>query len=212
MSIAGRRAENQDAVCLRPDLGLFVVADGMGGYEGGEIASRLAVSSIEELVGRSAADNAVWPYPADLAFGPVENEEITKGYEYEKGKYVLIDQKEIDDLKLESKQTIELVRFVDEDAIDTRYFETPYYLLPDGTFAGLCIDNADHGKPEKSWLGSGCDVCRLASSVLLPVPAVDHARMPCDCRDIDFPIRTAVLDLVILRPGSPVRGPPSAFA
>jgi DNA end-binding protein Ku len=67
--------------------------------------------------------------------GPVENEEITKGYEYEKGKYVLIDQQEIDDLKLESKQTIELVRFVDEDAIDTRYFETPYYLLPDGDLA-----------------------------------------------------------------------------
>jgi DNA end-binding protein Ku len=67
--------------------------------------------------------------------GPVENEEITKGYEYEKGKYVLIDQKEIDDLKLESKQTIELVRFVDEDAIDIRYLETPYYLMPDGDMA-----------------------------------------------------------------------------
>jgi DNA end-binding protein Ku len=67
--------------------------------------------------------------------GPVENEEITKGYEYEKGKYVLVDQKEIDELKLESKQTIELVRFVDEDAIDVRYYETPYYLLPDGDMA-----------------------------------------------------------------------------
>jgi len=67
--------------------------------------------------------------------GPVENEEITKGYEYEKGKYVLIDQTEIDELKLESKQTIELARFVDEDAIDVRYYETPYYLLPDGDMA-----------------------------------------------------------------------------
>ena len=67
--------------------------------------------------------------------GPVENEEITKGYEYEKGKYVLIDQEEIDDLKLEAKQTIELVRFVDEDAIDARFYETPYYLLPDGDMA-----------------------------------------------------------------------------
>ncbi len=67
--------------------------------------------------------------------GPVENEEITKGYEYEKGKYVLIDPKEIDELKLESKQTIELVRFVDEDAIDDRYFQTPYYLMPDGDMA-----------------------------------------------------------------------------
>jgi DNA end-binding protein Ku len=67
--------------------------------------------------------------------GPVENEEITKGYEYEKGNYVLIDQTEIDDLKLEAKQTLELVRFVDEEAIDARFFETPYYLLPDGDMA-----------------------------------------------------------------------------
>ena len=67
--------------------------------------------------------------------GPVENEAITKGYEYEKGKYVLVDPAEIDDLKLEAKQTIELVRFVGEEAIDDRYFETPYYLLPDGDLA-----------------------------------------------------------------------------
>ena len=67
--------------------------------------------------------------------GPVENEEITKGYEYEKGKYVLIDPKEIDELKLEAKQTIELVRFVPEEAIDARYYETPYYLMPDGDMA-----------------------------------------------------------------------------
>lgn len=64
--------------------------------------------------------------------GPVESEEIIKGYEYEKGKYVLLDQKEIDELKLESKQTIELVRFVEPSAIDPRYYERPYYLLPDG--------------------------------------------------------------------------------
>jgi DNA end-binding protein Ku len=67
--------------------------------------------------------------------GPVENEDITKGYEYEKGKYVLMDPKEIDDLKLEAKQTIELVRFVDDEAIDARFYETPYYLLPDGDMA-----------------------------------------------------------------------------
>lgn len=67
--------------------------------------------------------------------GPVAAEEITKGYEYEKGKYVLISPEEIDDLKLQSKQTIDLVRFVDEDAIDARYFQTPYYLMPDGDLA-----------------------------------------------------------------------------
>ncbi len=67
--------------------------------------------------------------------GAVEAEEITKGYEYEKGKYVLISPEEIDELKLESKQSIELVRFVDEDAIDPRYFQTPYCLMPDGDMA-----------------------------------------------------------------------------
>jgi serine/threonine protein phosphatase PrpC len=47
LTVTGRRSENEDAVCARPDLGLFVVADGMGGYAGGDIASRLAVDTIE---------------------------------------------------------------------------------------------------------------------------------------------------------------------
>jgi DNA end-binding protein Ku len=90
----------------------------------------IALHQIHEPSGKRIRYQKVAP-----GVGPVENEEITKGYEYEKGKYVLIDQKEIDDLKLKSKQTIELVRFVDEDAIDDRYYETPYYLLPDGEIA-----------------------------------------------------------------------------
>ena len=87
-----------------------------------------------------------------------------------------------------------------------------YYVLPDGSFAGLCIDNADRGKPEKSWFGSRCDVCRLTSSILLPTPPADHAAMPCGHRSIDFPVRTALPDRAIQRPGSPVRGPPFSFA
>jgi DNA end-binding protein Ku len=61
----------------------------------------------------------------------VPDEEIVKGYEYAKGQHVLIDPKEIEDLKLEAKHTIDMVRFVDEDEIDTRYWEKPYYLVPD---------------------------------------------------------------------------------
>ena len=91
---------------------------------------RLAFNQIHKPTGKRIRYQKVVP-----GVGPVENEEITKGYEYEKGKYVLIDQEEIDELKLEAKQTIELVRFVDEDAIDARFYETPYYLLPDGDMA-----------------------------------------------------------------------------
>ena len=75
VTVTGRRAHNEDAVCARPDLGLFVVADGMGGYEGGEVASRLTVSAIEELVHRTASDHDVtWPYRIDPRRGPIENE------------------------------------------------------------------------------------------------------------------------------------------
>jgi len=71
-------------------------------------------------------------------FEEVPEEEIVKGYEHTKGHHVLIEPKELDALKLEAKHTIDMARFVDRDEIDSRYFEKPYYLLPDG-------DEADEG-------------------------------------------------------------------
>src|SRR4029079_8299649 len=65
-------------------------------------------------------------------FTEVPEEEIIKGYEHAKGHHGLIHPQEIDELKLEAKHTIDMVRFVDEAEIDSRYYEKPYYLLPDG--------------------------------------------------------------------------------
>ena len=62
--------------------------------------------------------------------GPVNPEEIVKGYQYEKGHYVLLDEDEIEGVKLESKKTLELTQFVDHDEIDVLYFEKPYYVVP----------------------------------------------------------------------------------
>lgn len=77
LTIAGRRNNNEDAICARPDLGLFVVADGLGGYDGGEIASSLAVEVICDLVRRTANDSDVtWPYRLDPARTLPENEVI----------------------------------------------------------------------------------------------------------------------------------------
>jgi len=62
----GRRANNEDSFACCPELGLFAVADGIGGYEGGEIASRLVADSLAELVARTHRDpDATWPYAAD---------------------------------------------------------------------------------------------------------------------------------------------------
>jgi DNA end-binding protein Ku len=68
----------------------------------------------------------------ERGFEEVPEEEIIKGYEHTKGHHVLIEPKELDALKLEAKHTIDMARFVDRDEIDSRYFEKPYYLLPDG--------------------------------------------------------------------------------
>ncbi|MES2753669.1 MAG: Ku protein [Pseudomonadota bacterium] len=62
--------------------------------------------------------------------GPVDQDEIMKGFEFEKGEYVLLDQDEIDAVKLESKKTLELTQFVDAHEIDVLYYEKPYFVVP----------------------------------------------------------------------------------
>jgi DNA end-binding protein Ku len=62
--------------------------------------------------------------------GPIDTDEIMKGYQVEKGEYVLLDQDEIDAVKLESKKTLELTQFVDADEIDVLYYEKPYFVVP----------------------------------------------------------------------------------
>ena len=60
--------------------------------------------------------------------GEVKSSDIVKGYEVGPDEYVILEPEEIDALRLESKKTIDLTRFVDASDIDTRYFERPYYL------------------------------------------------------------------------------------
>lgn len=67
--------------------------------------------------------------------GEVAREDIVMGYEIEPGNYVLMDEGELDSVRLESRHTIELSQFVDADEIAAFYFERPYYILPDGEVA-----------------------------------------------------------------------------
>ena len=61
---------------------------------------------------------------------PVPWNEIVKGYEYEKGKFVVLTDDDFKKAALDSSRTIDIIDFVREDEIDARFFETPYYLLP----------------------------------------------------------------------------------
>lgn len=68
--------------------------------------------------------------------GPVKADDILKGYETAEGDYLLLDPKEIDAIKLDTKKTLELVQFVDQSDIPPLYYNKPYYVIPADELAG----------------------------------------------------------------------------
>lgn len=67
--------------------------------------------------------------------GAVERPEIAKGYEYEKNKFVIVDESDLEAVRLETNKTIELVKFVDAEKLDPVYLNTSYYVAPEGPMA-----------------------------------------------------------------------------
>jgi DNA end-binding protein Ku len=79
--------------------------------------------------------NRIRMIPTDPEEGPVERSEIVKGYEIEKGHYVVVTGEELENVRLETTKTLDIERFVDEDDIDRLYWNDPYFLAPDGDLA-----------------------------------------------------------------------------
>src|SRR3982751_6273791 len=94
-------------------------------YSATRSGATIAFNQIHEPSGKRIKYEKVVP-----GIGPVNPEEIVKGYQYEKGSYVLLDDDELEAVKLESKKTLELTQFVDASDIDMIYFEKPYYVVP----------------------------------------------------------------------------------
>jgi DNA end-binding protein Ku len=66
---------------------------------------------------------------------PIDRARIGKGYEYDKDRYVLIDDEDLKKLKLPTSRTMEIEAFVPEDELDPVYFDRPFYAVPDGDIA-----------------------------------------------------------------------------
>lgn len=92
--------------------------------------ARLSFHQVHEPSGKRIRYEKVVP-----GIGPVDTDEIVKGFEISSGEYVLLSQEEIDAVKLEARRTIDLVQFVDHADIDPIWFERPYYVAPDGELA-----------------------------------------------------------------------------
>lgn len=85
----------------------------------------IAFNQIHEPTGKRIKYEKVVP-----GVGAVDPDEIVKGYQYEKGSYVLLDDDELEAVKLESKKTLELTQFVDYNEIDVLYYDKPYFVVP----------------------------------------------------------------------------------
>ncbi len=94
-------------------------------YSATKSGAQVAFHQIHEPSGQRIKYEKVAP-----GVGPVGTDEIMKGFEIEKGEYVLLEQDEIDAVKLESKKTLELTQFVDAHEIDVLYYEKPYFVVP----------------------------------------------------------------------------------
>ena len=99
-------------------------------YSAAKSGAKIRFNQIHEPSGKRISYEKVVP-----GIGPVDRDEIIKGYEISKGNYVLLENEEIEAVKIESKRTLELVQFVDACEIDPLYFEKPYYVAPQDELA-----------------------------------------------------------------------------
>jgi DNA end-binding protein Ku len=83
----------------------------------------------------------------------VANTDLVKGYEFEKGRYVVVGEDDLAKVRTESTRVINLVQFTDAAAIDPIYFERPYYLAPDGAVAAEAFAVMREGMQGKAGIG-----------------------------------------------------------
>jgi DNA end-binding protein Ku len=126
--------------------------------------------------------------------------DIVKGYEYTKGKFVVLEDEDFKAAAIDSAKTIEILDFVANDDVDTRYFETPYYLTPqkggEKAYALLREAIKQTGK-----IGIGKITMRTNSLHLAGVKAVEDALILeimrfgdelVDASEFDFPSHSSV--------------------
>jgi DNA end-binding protein Ku len=85
----------------------------------------------------------------------VERHQVAKGYEHDRGRYVMIDDEELKELQVESSKIIDLTRFVDREEVDPVYLDAPYYVYPDGKLAAETFRVIGQAMADKGLSGVG---------------------------------------------------------
>jgi DNA end-binding protein Ku len=105
-------------------ISLYVATESKGQISFHQISRRTGERIRHQKVLESAAEN-------NEATTAVDKDEIVKGYEYQKGQYVIIEPSELENLRVPSKHTIAVSEFVDQSDLNPEYVEKPYFALPE---------------------------------------------------------------------------------
>ena len=105
-------------------VNLFVATESKSGISFHQVSRRTGERIRHQKVLESAAESKE-------ATTAVENDEIVKGYEYTKGRYVIIEPSELENLRVPTKHVIAVSQFVETNELRPEYIEKPYYVVPE---------------------------------------------------------------------------------
>ena len=129
-------------------------------------AKRIRLNQLNAETGNRLKQQLVDAETGDV----VERDQIAKGYEYDRGRYVTISDDELKELQIELSKIIDLDQFVGRDEVDPVYLDAPYYIYPDGELADQAFQVIGEAMGRKGKVGLGRVVLSSRERLVLVEP------------------------------------------
>src|SRR5215475_11984050 len=147
-------------------LKLSIVSCAVALYNASSSSERVSFNTLNRKTGNRLKQNLV-----DSASGePVDTADRVKGYQVAKGQYVLVEDSDLEALKIETSKTIEIDSFVPQAEVDQIYLDSPYYLAPDDKVAEEAFAVIREAMARKKMVGIGRVVLNRRERMLMLQP------------------------------------------
>jgi DNA end-binding protein Ku len=147
-------------------LKLSLVSCAVALYNASSSSERVSFNTLNRKTGNRLKQNLV-----DSVSGePVDTSDRVKGYEVSKGQYVMVEDTDLEALKIESTKTIEIETFVPQAEVDQIYLDSPYYLAPDDKVAEEAFAVIRDAMASKKMVGVGRIVLNRRERMLMLEP------------------------------------------
>jgi DNA end-binding protein Ku len=147
-------------------LKLSLVSCSVAMYTATSTSSRIRLHIINRETGNRIRNQAIDSESGDV----VENENKVKGYEADDGRYVLLEEDELDEVALESTHTIDIESFVERDEVDEIYLDESFYIAPNDEVAYEAFAVIREAMKKKNMVGLGRVVTHRRERLLMLQP------------------------------------------